>query len=180
MQSKNFARIALATGLILLIPLAAMQFTEEVNWDVFDFAFMGALLFGTGLAYELLAANATTIAYRAGVGVALAAAFILVWANAAVGIVGGPHIASFVYVIGVLAVALAGALVARFRPAGMAHALFITAFAQALLAVIVLLAGWGATEPGWPQKILFATGFFVALWLVSAMLFRRASTSQYR
>jgi hypothetical protein len=43
--------------------------------------------------------------------------------------------------IGVLAVGIIGAIVARFRPHGMARALFATALAQALVAVIALLAG---------------------------------------
>ena len=76
-------------ALLLLVPLVRMQFTEEVNWDLFDFALMGALLFGTGLAYELLTKKASkTTAYRVAVGVALAAAFLLVWVQGAVGIIG--------------------------------------------------------------------------------------------
>ena len=101
---KKHSRIALATACILLVPLVAMQFSEEWNWDLFDFAFMGTLLFCTGLAYELLARRAGTIAYRAAVGVGLAAAFILVWVNAAVGIIGDGEedLASLMYVGGVL------------------------------------------------------------------------------
>jgi len=33
-----------AAALLLLLPLVAMQFTDEVVWDVADFAFAGALL----------------------------------------------------------------------------------------------------------------------------------------
>jgi hypothetical protein len=154
-----------------------MQFTEEVKWDLTDFAFMGALLFGTGLAYELAARKAGTIAYRAATGVALTAAFLLVWVDAAVGIIGDGDegLASATYVGGVLAVGFIGALIARFRPAGMARALLATALAQALAAVIALIAGWGSTGPIWPRDILMATGFFVALWVGSAVLFRRAA-----
>ena len=49
---------AAVVAFILLIPLVAMQFTKEVNWDLFDFAFMGTVLFGAGLAYELVARKA--------------------------------------------------------------------------------------------------------------------------
>jgi hypothetical protein len=59
-------RVALATALILLLPLVAMQFTDEVDWGVADFAFAGALLGGTGLLlHELAARKAGNIAYRA-------------------------------------------------------------------------------------------------------------------
>jgi hypothetical protein len=67
-------RVGLATALILLLPLVAMQFTDEVNWGVADFVFAGALLGGTGLLlHQLAARKAGNVAYRAlaaGIGVA--------------------------------------------------------------------------------------------------------------
>jgi hypothetical protein len=47
-QNKIFGWIALATGCVLLIPLVAMQFTEEVDWRANDFVVAGALLFVAG------------------------------------------------------------------------------------------------------------------------------------
>jgi len=76
---------------------------------------------------------------------------------------------------GVLAVGIIGAIIARFQPRGMARALFATALAQALVAVIALIAGLGSTGPTWPADILILTGFFTALWLISAWLFRKAA-----
>jgi hypothetical protein len=61
---------------------------QEVNWDLFDFAFMGTLLFGAGLTYELVARKMSTGAYRVAVGVAVVTAVLLVWINGAVGIIG--------------------------------------------------------------------------------------------
>ena len=171
---KNIIRIALVTACILLVPLVAMQFTEEVNWDLFDFAFMGTLLFGTGLAYELVARKAGAIAYRAAVGVALAAALLLVWVNGAVGIIGNGPV-NLMY-FGVLAVLVIGAAVARLEPQGMARALFATALAQALVPVIALVI-W---KPDFPPGVLQVFGlnaFFVMLFVGSALLFRRASVS---
>lgn len=55
MQNKVFVWIALATGLILLVPFLAMQFTDEVAWTLSDFVIAGTLLFGTGLTYVLVA-----------------------------------------------------------------------------------------------------------------------------
>ncbi|RZL46831.1 MAG: hypothetical protein EOP00_13805, partial [Pedobacter sp.] len=39
---------------ILVIPFIAMQFTNEVNWDLADFLIMGALLFTTGVVIEIV------------------------------------------------------------------------------------------------------------------------------
>lgn len=84
MQNKVFIWLVLATGLILLIPLIAMQFTSEMNWGLFDFVFAGALLFGTGLVFVLAARKLSK--YRTVIGIALAAALLLVWAELAVGV----------------------------------------------------------------------------------------------
>jgi drug/metabolite transporter (DMT)-like permease len=59
-------RVALATALILLLPLVAMQITDEVDWGVADFIFAGALLGGTGLLLHAVAARkAGNVAYAA-------------------------------------------------------------------------------------------------------------------
>jgi hypothetical protein len=157
-------------ALILLLPLLAMQFTEEVAWDLADFAIFGAMLVGACGTYELAARVTGNNAYRAAVGVALAAAFILVWMNLAVGIIGNEDNPANLMYGGVLAVGIIGAIIARFQPHGMARALVATALAQALVAVIALIAGLGYT--------LILTAFFVALWLTSARLFRKAAWEQ--
>lgn len=114
--------------------------------------------------------------YRSAVGVAFATAFILVWMNLAVGIIGDSDNLYNLMYVGVLAVGFVGAIVARFQPPGMARALFATALAQALVAVIVLIAGLGVPGKPGPGGIVMINGLFVALWLGSAWLFRRAAT----
>jgi hypothetical protein len=175
MKNKNIIRIALVTLFILLIPLIAMQFSDEVKWGFFDFVFAGTLLFGTGLAYELVARKTVTIAYRVAVGIALAAALFLVWINAAVGIIGdGP--VNVMY-FGVIAVLVIGAAITRLEPQEMARALFVTALAQALVPVIALII-WKSDiswEPGVLGVFILNT-FFVGLWIISAMLFRHAAS----
>ena len=74
--------------------------------------------------------------------------------------------------VGVLAIGLVGAVVARFRPEGMARALFATALDQELVAVIALTAGVGSAT-----DILGLTVSFAGLWLLSAGLFRNAAQS---
>jgi hypothetical protein len=41
--------------------------------------------------------------------------------------------------------------------------------------VIAPAAGFGSAAPSFPGAIVFLTGFFVALWLISAWLFRKAA-----
>lgn len=172
----RIAAWAMAAALMLL-PLIAMQFTDEVNWNAADFVVFGTLLAGVGGTLELAAWKTANTAYRAAVAVALAAAFILIWMNGAVGIIGSEDNAANLMFGGVLAVGIAGAIVARFRPGAMARVLMATALAQVLVAVVVLIAGLGSGRH-WPVDILVLTGFFVALWLLSAWLFRKAAREQ--
>ena len=69
--------------------------------------------------------------YRSAIGVALAAACILVWLSLGVGIIGKDGDPANLMYFGVLAVGIIGAIVARFRPQGMARALFAMALAAA-------------------------------------------------
>jgi hypothetical protein len=155
-----------------------MQVTDQVVWDVADFTIFGALLVGVGVTYELAARKTRNVAYRTAVGVALAAVFILVGVNGAVGIIGTENDDANLMYGGVLAVGIIGAFIARFRPHGMARALFATALAQTLVAVIALIAGFGSTGLTCPLDILIATAFFTALWLISAWLFRKTAREQ--
>ncbi len=108
----------------------------------------------------------TNSAYRVAVGIAVAAALLILWMHGAVSTEeDSPGLLFF----GVLAVGIIGAIIARFRPQGMARALFATALAQALVAVIAMIA--------WAQyvEISILSGFFIALWIGSALLFRKAA-----
>ncbi len=156
-----------AAGALLLLPLVAMQFTREVDWTASDFVVFGVMLTIACGTYELAARMARNNAYQAAVGVALVAGFALVWINLAVGIIGNEGNPANLMYCGVLAVGIAGACIARFRAGGMARALVATAAAQASVAAIALAAGWANT--------LVITAVFVALWLTSALLFRKAA-----
>ena len=87
MQAKALIRIALPTAAILLLPLLAMQFTDEVLWDAADFVVAGALIFAAGLTYQRVAGRGRTATYRITVGVAVATALLLVWMHLAVGLI---------------------------------------------------------------------------------------------
>ena len=148
---------------------------NDVDWDIVDFTVFGAMLAGVGAAYALLRRQANNSAYRLAAGIALAAAFILLWITGAVGIIGAEgNVANIMY-IGVLAVGIIGATIARFRPTGMERAMYATALAQATIAGIAIIGGLGSTAPKWPADILILTAFFVSLWVLSGRLFRKAA-----
>jgi hypothetical protein len=115
--------------------------------------------------------------YRLALGVALAAAILLVWLSLGVGIIGRDGDPANVMYFGVLAVGIVGALIARSRPLGMARALFATALAQATVAAIALVAGLGRPWSG-PLELVLLNGIFVALFAGSGFLFRRAEHAQ--
>src|SRR5215217_5994967 len=117
-----------------------MQFTDEVAWDETDFAVMGAMLFSACGAYELAARMTGNVAYRAAVGVAVVTAFILIWINLAVGIIGSEDNPANLMYGGVLAVAVLGGLIVRFQPHRLAQVLVATALAQILVGIIALSA----------------------------------------
>ncbi len=162
-----------AAALLLALPLVAMQFTKEVNWELADFVVFGTMLAAVCGTYELAARATADYAYRAAVGVALLTAFILVWVNLAVGIIGNENNPANLVYVGVLAVGIVGAIIARFKPYGMARALFATALAQALVGVIVLFSG---AEPR--IGLFVGHGFLTALWVGSAWLFLKTGRSK--
>jgi hypothetical protein len=153
-------------ALLLLLPLVAMQLTDEVNWTAFDFIFMGGLIGGVGLGIEFLVRKSDSLAYRLAAVLALVAAFLTVWVNGAVGMIGSEDNPFNLLFGGVLAIALIGAIVARFEPAGMTRALFATAIAQAAVGAV----GLSADVRGGVLSAAFA-----GLWLLAAALFRKAA-----
>jgi hypothetical protein len=165
----------LIAAFLLLLPLGAMQITDEVAWDAADFILMGAMLLAACGACECAARMATGIAYRAAAAIAIAAAYLLVWINLAVGIIGTEGNPANLMFAGVLAVGFVAAILARFRPRGMARALVAIACAQALAGAIALYIGWKSESANWPLALVILTAVLVALWALSAWLFRKAA-----
>lgn len=138
---------------------------------------------------EVVARTSPHSAYRLAVGIAVLSALLLVWINAAAGIIGdGP--VNLMYV-GVIAVGLIGAAIARLEPDGLARTLFAMALAQMSVPVIALVmwkAGWqdllvhpNSPNPPFDPGIAPVFGLnavFAMLWIGSAFLFRRAAHKQ--
>ena len=156
-----------AAGLLLL-PLLAMQFTREVDWDGRDFAVFAVMLLIPCGTFELAMRLSPSPAYRAGFGLAAVAAFLLVWVNLAVGMIGSEENPYNLWFCAVLATGLIGALISRFRARGMMRTLGAAAIAQALISGIALLVGSD------PLGALLS-GFWILFWLASARCFHYAT-----
>ncbi|NYZ17347.1 hypothetical protein HL658_32795 [Azospirillum sp. RWY-5-1] len=73
-------------AVLLLLPLVAMRFTDEVAWGVEDFAAAGALLVGAGAVFELAVRRTGKPAHRVMIAAVLVGLVLTVWAHAAVGV----------------------------------------------------------------------------------------------
>jgi hypothetical protein len=165
-------------GLLLLLPLVAMQFTTEVNWGPEDFLVMGVLLAGCAGTVHLATRLTDDFAYLAGVVIAVGTAFMLVWINLAVGFIGGEGNPANLMFGGVILVAAIGSAAARFRPRGMARAMLAAAAVEGAIVAIVWFGGLGAMEPPGPERLLALTSLFAVPWLVAAALFNASARKQ--
>jgi hypothetical protein len=89
-QNKRLFGIVFTVVLLLLIPLIAMQLTDEVNWNLFDFIVAGVLLLGTGLICEAVIRKVTKTGHRIAICGAILVGFLIIWAELAVGLFGTP------------------------------------------------------------------------------------------
>jgi hypothetical protein len=158
-------------GFLLLLPLIT-----NAPWSLTDYIFMAALFASLGGLFEITVRSSPNISFRAAVALALLGAFLVIWVNLAVGIVGSEDNPSNLYFFGALFLGLAAASIVRFRPDGLAAAMIATALA---LGIAFAIAVAGPTdEPGTSHlPELVGTGIFVFLFLASAWLFRRAARS---
>jgi hypothetical protein len=159
---------------LLLVPLVMMQIVDDWNWGPGSFLFAGIMIGGVLLLYEFAARAGVSMAYRGGVAAALMAAFLMVWINLAVGIVGEDNPINFSFFMLVFAAGV-GAYAVHGEAGGMARAMLGVAVVQALLAVAIATAPSTQRDPMGATGVLLISAFFVFLWLMSAALFRRAS-----
>lgn len=161
-------------ALLLSLPFVAMRFTSEVNWTASDFVVMGVMLGIVCGAIELAVRCSGNWAYRGGVAAANLGAFLITWANLAVGIVGSEDNPANMLFFGALLVGAAGSAMARFRAAGMAKAMLATV---AAVAAAFVIAAMGATdEPDVSHmREALATALITTPLLLSAWLFQKAA-----
>lgn len=83
---KPILVVAVATVLLLLVPVIAMQLTLQVSWGLGDFIVAGALMFGTGVLAVLGIEHCKGTRPRIALIIGLAVGFLVVWAELAVGL----------------------------------------------------------------------------------------------
>ena len=168
-MNKTILRAALVALGLLMVPLVASRVMDGWNWPPRAFVFVYVLFFATALAYALIARRMGAWAYKAGVGLALAAGFALGWSNM-VHVADSENPANLVY-YSVLVIGLVGASLARLEARGLARTLFAMAATLALVAVILP----SGAPPYLARNMAIGHGVLVALFAAAGLLFRRAS-----
>lgn len=91
LKTTTKQRLAITFGIIafiLAIPLVAMQFTNEVDWKLFDFVVMGSLLTITGLSIELVTRKVKSAQWKFIICAIILFVLFLIWVELAVGLFG--------------------------------------------------------------------------------------------
>jgi hypothetical protein len=83
---QKLTYLLVAVFSLLLIPFAAMKFTDEVQWTGSDFVVAGLMLFSAGVIHLFGIRRIKTAKYRWFVSLVLIVIFLLIWAELAVGL----------------------------------------------------------------------------------------------
>ena len=94
MKSKRLPFLLGTATLILITPLIAMQFSQEVDWSLLDFILAGILLFGTAFTINAILNKVQGRTKQIlAIGISLLI-LLLIWAELAVGVFGTPFAGS--------------------------------------------------------------------------------------
>lgn len=149
-----------------LVPLGAQMFVPGALWTPLDFIVWGVMLLVAAGLCEVGLRLSGDLAYRAGMVVAVGTSFLITWSNLAVGIIGDEDNPLNQMFFGVIAIAIVGAFLVRFRPKGMALVMAVTAAAQ---------FGTGFVALAYAQFVFVIVGVFALGWLLSAWMFRETA-----
>ena len=170
LKNKNIIITTLIALLILLVLLITIQSTDEVAWGIFVFAF--TVLFGASFAYESIIKKSAPTIYKAAIAIAIVTILILFWINGAVGIIGSEDNPANLMYLGVIIIVIIGSLISQFKPRRMALTLSLAALVQILVPIIALIIWRPKVDLG-VLGIFILNGFFVAMFIISASLFKR-------
>ena len=151
--------------LLLATPFVAMQFTSDVAWTTADFLLAALMLGVFGLALELTFKFTSDSRFRTGVAFALAAGFMTIWVNGAVGMIGSEDNPYNLISSGIVVLVPIGSAFGGFRALGMARTMMIAAALQ--LAASAL----GAFTD--PRGGVFSA-LFAVLWFLAGALLRQS------
>lgn len=173
MRTKDFVIVALFPLAVLLIPLVAMQFTNEVKWTASDFAVMWVVLSLPTFLFRFLVKRPQPWTYKLGAAVAVVTGFMITWVNLAVQIIGDDNPAFVLYFLALL-IGLIGVGISRLQPAGLAKAAFGTAAALFLVPIIAVFFWPSDFSPG-VLPVFFGNTVLVMAFVVSGLLFNHAA-----
>jgi len=181
MLRNNYVRFLIGTLLLLLVPLYGNSYIDGWNWGVFDFVFAFVAIYGALAFFEFLRRkSAGNSSYSFGTGLGIATSFLLVWINAAVGIIGnGDNGTNLIYLI-VLFYGLAATILVNFKATALSRVAFTVAaavFAVPLVSLTFVYEEMVNTPPGILGVFVLNT-FFVVLFTVTGFILRRASAQR--
>ena len=114
-----------------------------MQWTASDLVFAGFILTGSGVIAELVVKTSGDWAYRIGAGLALLATVLLLWINAAGGLIGsGEPLPNLLY-LAVIAVGFLGAVGSRFRAGGLSQSMVCAAAFRIAIGILAVEQGWG-------------------------------------
>lgn len=90
MPKKNVNLIVITVLFLLCIPLIAMQFSDDINWDMTDFLIAALLLLVTGLIIELVVRKVSNTNYKLLVIAGIIILMILTFIEIGVGVFNTP------------------------------------------------------------------------------------------
>ena len=156
-----------SAGALLAVPALAGW-----PWTGSGFALAATMLAAIGVIVELGVRHARNITQKAAFAIAVVTWFILLW----IGFIGSAddHDANLLYLVEI-AIALAGATVAKFRADGMARALFVAAFFQLAVTVRGYAAEWEFSDARGPIAQFIFNGCLIIPWVLAGVLFRRSA-----
>ena len=138
-------------------------------WTAFDFILRSVLLGSVGLGIEFFVRRSGSTFARLGAAVAVIGAFLTIWVNLAVGMIGAQDNPYNLLFIGLLVAVALGGFAVRLKPSAMVWLLS----SAALLHRAIALGGLSADPGGAP----FAA-FFAIFWLLGAALYRGAAVGE--
>jgi len=172
-------RLTIWAGIVLAILFFPLILTvngshvdgQGWHWTVSDFAFIFIVLLGSAVVFELVARKMHTRAHRIALAASVLSGLLLVYINAAVGIIGEDNPGNLMYP-GVIVLGLIVAAVGRFTAQAIIRALLVMATTLFIVTMVTPIF-FSRFEPS-PWKTVALDAMFIIFFLGSIQLFRQA------